>query len=403
MSRNRRESSTLPAPPGRRFIKAKRPGDLVAAIPYMLGFTPTHSVVVVSLRGPRLRVGLVARADLPDEASAVQAAQALCTFVRRDGPREVIVLVYDTRPWRSGTRPWQDLIGAVEDDLAAHHVAVREALYVTDKRYWSYSCTQPRCCPEEGSTLAEAAASPLAAAYVLEGCAPVSDRAALAAQVAPKGPVTTTVVGSRLLRELDAIAPRWRSAADPRWTAWQRAGVALFDAVAARYLAGADSLDPKESGRLLAALTDVDVRDVIAARWTRWLESLHDEPGGEDELTRLVWALAPEPRTGPSLADDECLVAVRRLLVDLATSCDGPGALAPLTLLAMHAWSSGEGAQAGVAIDRALGIDPGYRLAGLVDTLLRSGRAPSWVAQAQAQDEAARPSTRDGVSRRGRR
>jgi|GEM_PF-6529566 len=57
----------------------------------------------------------------------------------------------------------------------------------------------------------------------------------------------------------------------------------------------------------------------------------------------------------------------------------------------MHAWSSGEGAQAGVAIDRALRIDPGYRLAGLVDALLRSGRAPNWVAPARAEDEALRP------------
>lgn len=391
MSRNRRASSTLPTPSGRRVIKAKGPGDLVAAIPYMLGFTPTHSLVVVSLRGPRLRVGLVARADLPDEASQVAAARSLCTFVRRDGPREVIVLVYDAQPWRAGTRPWQDLVGAVEDELAGHHVAMREAVYVTDQRYWSYTCTRPWCCPEEGCTLAEAASSPVAAEYVLQGRSPLADRATLAARVAPKGSLATAAVGNSLVRALEVIAPWWGAQADPVWTTWQRQGVALFDAAADRYLTGG-ALGPDEAGRLLAALIDLDTRDVIAVRWTRWVASLQDEPVGEDDdLARRVRALAPAPRTGPDLADEDCRDAVGRLLLDLATCCDGPGALAPLTVLAMHAWSFGEGAQAGVAIDRALRIDPGYRLAGLVDTLLRSGRAPSWVAPVRADDEAARP------------
>ncbi len=357
----------------------------------MLGFTPTHSLVVVSLRGPRLRVGLVARADLPDEASQVAAARSLCTFVRRDGPREVIVLVYDAQPWRAGTRPWQDLVGAVEDELAGHHVAMREAVYVTDQRYWSYTCTRPWCCPEEGCTLAEAASSPVAAEYVLQGRSPLADRATLAARVAPKGSLATAAVGNSLVRALEVIAPWWGAQADPVWTTWQRQGVALFDAAADRYLTGG-ALGPDEAGRLLAALIDLDTRDVIAVRWTRWVASLQDKPVGEDDdLARRVRALAPAPRTGPDLADEDCRDAVGRLLLDLATCCDGPGALAPLTVLAMHAWSFGEGAQAGVAIDRALRIDPGYRLAGLVDTLLRSGRAPSWVAPVRADDEAARP------------
>lgn len=361
----------------------------------MLGFTPTRSLVAVSLRGPRLRVGLVARADLPDrddQHTDVLVAQSLCTFVRRDSPREVIVLIYDGQPWRPGTRPWQNLVGAVEDELAAHQVAVREAIYVTDQRYWSYTCTHPGCCPDEGRPLAETASSPVAVEYVLEGRSPLADRASLAALVAPKGPLTTAVVDSYLLRSLGAIAPWWGAAADPMWRTWQREGVELFDSAAHRYLAG-ESLGLEESARLLAALTDVDTRDVIATRWTRWTESLQEQPVHEDDdLARCVRALAPGPRTGPDLTEQECRTAVGRLLLDLATCCDGSGALGPLTVFAMHSWSLGEGAQAGVAIERALGIDPGYRLAGLVDTLLRSGHAPSWAEAAREDDNTLRPS-----------
>ncbi len=98
--------------------------------------------------------------------------------------------------------------------------------------------------------------------------------------------------------------------------------------------------------------------------------------------------------TTPDTADPDVHQGVDRLLVDLAVCTDGTDALAPLTLLAMHAWSSGNGAQAGVAIDRALAIDPRYSLAVLVDGLLRSGLEPSWVGRRRAVDESARPRRR---------
>ena len=41
------------------------PAEVLATVPYMLGFQPADSVVLISLRGPRQRVGLTLRADLP--------------------------------------------------------------------------------------------------------------------------------------------------------------------------------------------------------------------------------------------------------------------------------------------------------------------------------------------------
>ena len=58
------------------------------------------------------------------------------------------------------------------------------------------------------------------------------------------------------------------------------------------------------------------------------------------------------------------------------TCCDGPLAVPPLTLLGMHAWAQGNGALALVAAERALAIDPRYRLAKLLDQTLYLGVRP---------------------------
>ena len=49
-----------------KTIRATEPRELLALIPFQLGFHPTESVVLVSLRPPRRRVGMMARADVVD-------------------------------------------------------------------------------------------------------------------------------------------------------------------------------------------------------------------------------------------------------------------------------------------------------------------------------------------------
>ena len=393
MSRNRRVANTLPTSP-RSVITARSPGDLVAAMPYLVGFTPTRSLVVASLRGPRLRFGLVARVDLPDEDVVVEAARSLTDYLMRDRPREAVVLVYDERPWDPSLRPWQQLVDALGTELSGHHVSVREAIYVTPQRFWSFTCTRNNCCPDDGWPLSETTASTVAATYVLHGRSPFADRQSLAARLAPSGPLTTAAVDYAIEAALDVIAPWWQAAGEPPWTAWQRASVAHFDTLARRYVDGGPTVSADEAGRSLAGLVDVGVRDVVVCRWTRWWQSLpHPPASGPDQLESLVHTLTDDA-TPPDASDPDVHEAVERLLVDLAVRAEGDNSLAPLTILAMHAWSVGEGAQAGVALERALTTDPTYSLALLVETLLRSGLEPTWVGGDRARDEAARPRRR---------
>lgn len=382
MSRNRRAARG----DTRTVITARGPADLVAAVPYLVGFVPSSSVVLISLRGPRLRFGLVARLDLPDVGSEVEAARAISEMIRRDGPREVVVLVYDDAGWRPDRRPHQSLVDAVGAELAGHDIALRDAIYVTPQRFWSISCPDDACCPDAGWALRDAISSPVAATYVLHGRAPLPDRRALSDRVAPLGPIMLAAVGAAADTAVDAIGPSWGDERSLPLLSWQRASVALFDELARRYAGGARDLSVSEAGRLIAGLADTAVRDVVATRWTRWWQALPDSGAPDDEMARHTGHLSAGP-VGVDLEDPAVTEGVEQLFVDLARRGQGPQVLGPLTVLAMHSWALGNGAFAGVAIDRALSIDPAYRMAGLVDTLLRAGLAPRWVAAVRAADE----------------
>jgi hypothetical protein len=136
-------------------VTVSGPGDLVSLVPYLVGFHPRRSLVVLSLHGPRLRCGLTARFDLPDDVAEPEefAAEAV-PCVLRDQPSQVAVLVYDDAPWGLGQRPRQGLVDALEQRFAEDGVPVKEAVYVGTERYWSMTCRSDACCSPAGTPLA---------------------------------------------------------------------------------------------------------------------------------------------------------------------------------------------------------------------------------------------------------
>ena len=77
-------------------ITLRGPGDVVAILPYQLGYHPHDSAVVISLRGKR--VGLVARTDLPPEEFVGEVVSSLLGPLVRDGATSVIVVGYEDEP-----------------------------------------------------------------------------------------------------------------------------------------------------------------------------------------------------------------------------------------------------------------------------------------------------------------
>ncbi|GAA4355592.1 DUF4192 domain-containing protein [Angustibacter luteus] len=349
-------TSTPPAAP-ETVVRVTGPADLVGTVPYLLGFTPSRSLVLLALNGPKLRCGMAARVDLPDEPSILGPwAADLLTFVSRERPSQVALLVYDDARWRRDARPWQKLVDALQGELAELGIGLKEATYVSADRFWSYSCHESRCCPDEGTPLDHGRTSVAATALVASGRAPVPGREDLRARISAAAPAVVRRTGRLAHQQHEAM----RSG---DYLQHSRRVEALFAGlVAERARAGRVETSDAQAALLLAGLADVPIRDAVAMRWVGWLR----RPSGA----------ARAGQDGPTVeaAEHE---AVTALLADLSRRCDGDWAVCPLTLFALQCWHDGEGALANLAVERALDLDPGYRMAVLVEGLLRAGIRPS--------------------------
>lgn len=408
--------------------------EVLALVPFQLGFHPTESAVLVSLRGARSQVGLVARVDLahladPDDEG--HTARSVVGHMVADGAHRAVAIVYtaaDLQDWagREGDRAEAGVgpdADAADDgaDAGAGSVAPAAVLalwraaldglgeletwVVGPHGYYALGCADPLCCPSGGRPLEDLQATRIGAQMVLEGLLVAPTRDDLV-----RLPLTTPAQRKAARR----AAERWRArgaAAAPGAEAhrWRREGLALWreavgtalgpdrgrpdgahpdDAGSARavlrngpVIVGERTALPEAAvtGRLLAALEDVLVRDAVLVSFV----------GNERVADRLV-AGETGPAIGQALAaitdpvrgrrPDPERAAAARALLEHAVAHTTRGRHAPaLTLLAVLAWWEGDGARAGLLVDRALAADPGHRLAVLVDQALRAGMPPGWA------------------------
>ncbi|WP_347057284.1 DUF4192 domain-containing protein [Blastococcus sp. HT6-30] len=326
-------------------VRISDPGEVAAALPHLLGFHPSESLVLIGLGGPSGgRVGLTVRGDIPTAGDGAATARLLARGLRTDDPAAALVVVVsevadelDEGPARGCGLPHRSLVHELVLALAAVDVPVRDVLLVRRGRWWSYDCPHPCCAPSAGTPL-PGGVSVLAVASVSTGQVVAADRRALAARLtAPPG----AVAGVR--RACARVAAGSQQVVEA-------APAAASDAVVRRAVArsrpgapaGAGPLDDDELARLLRILQDVGARD-------RALQ----------------------------LALGEDAVAAELLWTDCTRRAPAPLDAAPATLLAVSAWLRGDGALANVALDRALRSDPGYSLARLLSQALAACLPPA--------------------------
>ncbi len=202
------DGSTLDEP----ALRITGPGDLVQLVPYLLGFHPTESLVIIGLA--RGRVVVTVRMDLAD--LAVDGVLAGTVAAMADGGAEDLVgAVFDDRAImvRALARPTRCRgTGARRCEVEAERIgaAVGDVLLVSSRRWWSFCCPDDlRCCPPEGHPLDDkSSAVPAAAAYA--GLVALPDREALAETLAPE----PAALRERLLPRLDEAQDALRAAAD---------------------------------------------------------------------------------------------------------------------------------------------------------------------------------------------
>lgn len=77
-------------------IQVSEPQELLALIPYQLGFEPQESLVVVSLQGTRQRIGLIARCELSELSgpNGFQMAETLIDHCVSDSAQKLVLVFY---------------------------------------------------------------------------------------------------------------------------------------------------------------------------------------------------------------------------------------------------------------------------------------------------------------------
>ncbi|WP_435055477.1 DUF4192 domain-containing protein [Micromonospora aurantiaca (nom. illeg.)] len=369
-------------------LSVRSPADMVAAVPYLLGFHPADSVVVVAVRGRR--VVFAARGDLPAPgADPGPAARHLAQVVARQDADAATVVGYGPAARVTG------VVDAIGDALTAAGLVVLDALRVTEGRWFSYLCVEPSCCPPEGTPY-DPAASQVSAAAVFAGQVALPDRAALAAQVSPlDGPVRLAMRRATGRARLRLAALTGRPS-----TPWAGSPAGGLPADSSR--AGAEPPVPAD-GAGPEGESSVPVGGPGSGGESQ-VPAGGAGSGGEPRAVRTagtaaVRAAFRRQRRGERLDDDEMAwltvllthVAVRdhawsrtdgrdediSLWTDVLRRAEPDLIAAPGCLLAFAAWRSGHGALAAVALERVLSAHPGYSLAVLLDEALRRGVAPS--------------------------
>lgn len=346
-------------PPRRRSTSSRisGPAELLQAVPYLLGFHPSSSLVLVGLDAGRLVV--TARLDLADARRGL-VPQALAAMVR-GGSTSFVALVYDD-DIDDAAAGYDDLDhddgidydDGIEDpdigELLSPDVAVRVAraidavrarlldiIVVSGGRWWSYGCIDPECCPPHGREI-PATRSEFAAAATFDGVVALPDRAALEALLEPLPEPDREALDAAIEQaEHDAV----RETIDGHARRWEASVKrALFRAARAADDPGFTGLSDDTAARFGAALAVVAVRDA-------------------------VW-----------LAIDDRRLDGRALWRDLGRRLPGPYDAPALFLYGWAAWRAGDGALAGIAAERALESHPGYRAADLLLGAVRAGVDP---------------------------
>ncbi|MGX6604679.1 DUF4192 domain-containing protein [Micromonosporaceae bacterium Da 78-11] len=310
-------------------ILVSSPADLVAVAPYVIGFHPADSLVVIGVTDGRVLFG--ARYDLPPPGE--EDALRVATVIAAQATQAVVVIGYG--PPGGVTTPVLRLANA----LRVVQVRVIDAIRVTGDRWWSYLCDIPECCPAEGRRCGTAD-SVIAAEAVFQGQVALPGRQALVAQVAAvQGEARAAMTAAHKQardRLAGLVADDLRADRFGRWV--RRAGRTAVRDAERRYRSGR-TLTDDEIAWLGVLLLDTVVNEYALER------------SGPQEWRLQLWT--------------DVLRRVEPACVPTA-AC----------LLSYSAWRSGQGALARVAVDRALGQEPQHRLAVLLDDVLALGISP---------------------------
>lgn len=320
-------------------ISLRSENDLLAAIPYLVGWNPTDSLIVVALSDKL--VVFTARIDLPPAGPTPPAAlDAINVIADRAGQKATsAILVGYGEPDRV-----DPIIDSTLTAMEVRLVPVPQALRLTAGRYFCRLCVS---CMPDGGVPFDPDASTAPATAVHEGMVALTDRDALVRQIAP-------VQGGER---------RWMEEATRSALVRLRISVPVFDDAG-------KPLTPDEQAAkaapVIARLGTKAVKEAFTAAST-------GTPLTDGQAAWLSVLLPAMPVRDYAWLHTDASDGHAQLWTDL-TRRSAPGlAAGPASLLAYSALLRGNGGLANIALQRALDADPGYSMARLLLGAIDSG------------------------------
>ncbi|HEU0088960.1 MAG TPA: DUF4192 domain-containing protein [Pseudonocardiaceae bacterium] len=317
----------MSAPPAGR-VRLSDPAELIAAVPHLLGFHPQDSVVLLALHGKRL--GLTLRADLVDVEQAALLAEQMLLPMARQRPTGIALVTIGGELTACGGPPHRALVDVLDGVFGTAGLPLVHAVWAAATAAGApWRCYQEPMC---AGTVADPAATPLAAATVAAGAVTFGNREELARLLVGDEPAALQR-RAMLLRAADAEHPMSAELRGRR--------LCRLEELHHQAAAGEVELSDSTIAEVASALCDHQVRDAC-----------------------LPWC------TGPGA------VAAERLWLALVRATPAPERAEPAALLALTAYLRGDGALAGLALDAALRACPEHSLSGLLRAALEGGLPP---------------------------
>ena len=312
------------------------PHDLLAAIPFLIGYHPENSLVLVALKDDS--VGMAMRVDMPTDI-APESYDLLASHFRREAADAALIVAYVD----SQSDPEAVLINTSAALLRAG-ISIKESLIVSDGRYRSMLCHDSECCPPLGSPIPDIDSSRIAAEHVIAG------------HPMPFANVSGLVQSIAALPS--AMEESWQSEVRTFWIEsdsenlldLQRDGATAVIDLAGEYAQGRGAEDRELVARVIGRISDIQVRDYALGS--------HNE-----ETADAYWQMWREL----------LLIAPRGFVAPIAS------------IFAALAYERGEGALAHKALDRALADDERYSLALLLRRVFTAGWPPQSFSAMRAE------------------
>jgi len=307
--------------------------DLITAIPFLIGFHPTESIVLISIKDEA--IGLAMRIDLPHKLGSDEIDLLAHHFLREEADAALLVAYMP-----DGRDDGDSLLISLGAGLMRNGVDIQESLVVRSGRYRSIICRDQSCCSPQGNSLPDIESTEIAAEHVVAGIPmPYANIEELKESLAADP-------SSLDLEWSDQVSRFFIGEDSETLQELRRDGIETMNLLLDEFRMGRGVSERVLVARMIGRMSDVQVRDYALG--------VHSEDTFDIYFT--IW----------------------RELLRLAPR----GYVAPIAcIVAAMSYENGDGALAQKALDRAFTDDERYPLAGLLRRVFNAGWPPESFAQ----------------------